>query len=47
VRASGRCDDPAGGVLDGAPDRLVVTWRRVILHPAQAVAAESAEANAG
>jgi uncharacterized membrane protein len=28
VRASGRNDDPAGGVLDGAPDRLVVVWPR-------------------
>jgi hypothetical protein len=34
VRASGRNDDPAGGVLDGAPDRLSVTWRRIIRHPA-------------
>ncbi|HEY0935042.1 MAG TPA: glycosyltransferase 87 family protein [Trebonia sp.] len=29
VRASGLIDDPAGGVLDGAPDRLVLGWRRV------------------
>ena len=28
VRVAG-VDDPAGGVLDGAPDRLVVTWRAV------------------
>jgi uncharacterized membrane protein len=28
VRASGVRDDPAGGVLDGAPDRLVLGWRR-------------------
>ena len=28
VRASGLSDDPAGGVLDGAPDRLVLGWRR-------------------
>ena len=28
VRASGRRDDPAGGPLDGAPDRLVLGWRR-------------------
>ena len=27
VRASGLNDDPAGGVLDGAPDRLVLGWR--------------------
>jgi hypothetical protein len=26
VRASGIHDDPAGGVLDGAPDRLVLGW---------------------
>jgi uncharacterized membrane protein len=38
VRASGLNDDPAGGVLDGAPDRLSVTWRRVVRHPAEAVA---------
>lgn len=36
VRASGRNDDPAGGVLDGAPDRLVITGRRVLRLPAQA-----------
>ena len=28
VRASGLNDDPAGGVLDGAPDRLVIVWGR-------------------
>ena len=28
VRASGLNDDPAGGVLDGAPDRLVLVWGR-------------------
>jgi uncharacterized membrane protein len=28
VRASGLHDDPAGGVLDGAPDRLVIIWGR-------------------
>ena len=38
VRASGLIDDPAGGVLDQAPDRLAVTWRRVIRHPAEATA---------
>jgi uncharacterized membrane protein len=27
VRASGLNDDPAGGVLDGAGDRLVIVWR--------------------
>jgi Glycosyltransferase family 87 len=37
VRASGLGDDPAGGVLDGAPDRLVLGWRRVG-RPAQAAA---------
>jgi len=38
VRASGLNDDPAGGVLDRAPDRLAVTWHRVIRHPAEAAA---------
>jgi len=38
VRASGVNDDPAGGVLDHAPDRLAVTWHRVIRHPAEAPA---------
>jgi uncharacterized membrane protein len=38
VRASGVNDDPAGGVLDGAPDRLAVTWHRVIRRPAEAPA---------
>ena len=38
VRASGLIDDPAGGVLDQAPDRLAVTWHRLIRHPAEAVA---------
>ncbi|MGH3282897.1 MAG: glycosyltransferase family 87 protein, partial [Trebonia sp.] len=38
VRASGHCDDPAGGVFDGAPDRLVVTWCRIVLHPAESAA---------
>jgi Glycosyltransferase family 87 len=28
VRASGVHDDPAGGVLDGVPDRLVLGWRK-------------------
>jgi hypothetical protein len=28
VRASGLNDDPAGGALDGAPDRLVIVWGR-------------------
>jgi hypothetical protein len=28
VRASGLNDDPAGGVLDGAPDRLIIVWGR-------------------
>ena len=38
VRASGLNDDPAGGVLDGAPDRLVLGWRRVGRRPAEAAA---------
>jgi hypothetical protein len=38
VRASGVSDDPAGGVLDGAPDRLVVVWRRGERQPAEAAA---------
>ncbi len=37
VRAHGR-DDPAGGVLDGAPDRLVLGWQRPARRPAQASA---------
>jgi uncharacterized membrane protein len=36
VRADGQADDPAGGVLDGAPDRLVLR-----LRPAAVVAAAS------
>jgi uncharacterized membrane protein len=36
VRVSGQ-DDPAGGVLDGAPDRLVLSWERGSRRPAQAV----------
>ena len=38
VRASGVNDDPAGGVLDRAPDRLAVTWHRVFRRPAEAAA---------
>jgi uncharacterized membrane protein len=38
VRASGLNDDPAGGILDRAPDRLAVTWHRVIRYPAEATA---------
>jgi uncharacterized membrane protein len=38
VRASGLLDDPAGGVLDGAPDRLVLGWRGVGRGPAEATA---------
>jgi len=38
VRASGVNDDQAGGVLDWAPDRLAVTWHRVIRHPVEAAA---------
>ena len=33
VRASGLNDDPAGGILDGAPDRLVIVWGRGIATP--------------
>jgi hypothetical protein len=37
VRASGLNDDPAGGVLDGAPDRLVIVWgRRDTRQPSEA-----------
>jgi uncharacterized membrane protein len=38
VRASGLIDDPAGGVLDGAPDRLILDWRRRERRPAEAAA---------
>ena len=38
VRASGINDDPAGGVLDGAPDRLVIVWNRGDRRPAEAAA---------
>jgi uncharacterized membrane protein len=38
VRASGRNDDPAGGVLDGAPDRLSLSRRHLIRQPAEAAA---------
>jgi hypothetical protein len=38
VRASGLNDDPAGGVLDGAPDRLVLGWRRASRRPAEVAA---------
>jgi hypothetical protein len=37
VRASGLNDDPAGGVLDGAPDRLVITWPRLRRQSAAAL----------
>jgi uncharacterized membrane protein len=40
VRISGR-DDPAGGVLDGAPDRLVLDWERVARRPPQTSASLS------
>jgi uncharacterized membrane protein len=39
VRASGLNDDPAGGVLDGAPDRLILGWRGVGRRPAEVAAA--------
>jgi uncharacterized membrane protein len=35
VRAARGRDDPAGGVLDGAPDRLVIAWQRGGRRPAQ------------
>jgi uncharacterized membrane protein len=38
VRASGANDDPAGGVLDQAPDRLAVTWPRIFRRPAEVAA---------
>jgi uncharacterized membrane protein len=38
VRASGMHDDPAGGVLDGAPDRLVLVWPRGSRQPAEVAA---------
>ena len=38
VRASGENDDPAGGVLDGAPDRLVLVWHSGDRHPDAAAA---------
>jgi hypothetical protein len=38
VRASGQADDPAGGPLDGAPDRLKLGWRRVGRPAAEAAA---------
>lgn len=34
VRVFGHNDDPAGGVLDGAPDRLCVTRCRIVRHSA-------------
>ena len=40
VRARGH-DDPAGGVLDGAPDRVVIVWQRGARRPAQASASLS------
>jgi hypothetical protein len=38
VRASGLNDDPAGGVLDRAPDRLAVSWHGISRHRAEATA---------
>jgi hypothetical protein len=38
VRVSGFNDDPSGGVLDGAPDRLVLVWHRNPSLPAEAAA---------
>jgi uncharacterized membrane protein len=36
VRASGVNDDPAGGVLDDAPDRISISWNRVLRRTADA-----------
>jgi len=38
VRASGLNDDPAGGVLDGAADRVAVGWHRLGRRTAEATA---------
>jgi uncharacterized membrane protein len=38
VRAPGISDDPAGGVLDAAPDRLVLAWPRHHRRPARVTA---------
>ena len=38
VRASTVHDDPAGGVVDGVPDRFVLVWHRTSRHPAEAAA---------
>jgi hypothetical protein len=35
VRTGRGRDDPAGGVLDGAPDRLVIVWRPGTRRPAE------------
>ena len=35
VRVKGGRDDPAGGVLDGAPDRLVLIWQRAARRPVE------------
>jgi uncharacterized membrane protein len=39
VRASGVHDDPAGGFLDGASDRVVLGWRRDSRPPVEAATA--------
>ena len=43
VRATGDRDDPAGGVLDGAPDRLVIVWQRGVPRPVEASAGLSGD----
>jgi hypothetical protein len=35
VRVKTGRDDPAGGVLDAAPDRLVLGWQRWVRRPAE------------
>ena len=38
VRVKGGRDDPAGGVLDGTPDRLILSWERGPRRPVEASA---------
>jgi Glycosyltransferase family 87 len=38
VRASEVHDDPAGGVVDGVPDRFVLVWHRAARRPAEVAA---------
>ena len=46
VRASGLNDDPAGGVLDGAPDRLVIVWGRANRNASEPAEATNLEIEA-